>query len=128
MGAKKKRGKGKERQKGLVDTPLEQLGEKETLMHYNAVLMEDIKSKFDLMIEGAESMRVEFDQRLTAIKADFDSLRIYMDRRFSMLEKALHSLKEDLIELEHRMNSRIDGVSDRCSKFDGRLTHLESVH
>ena len=96
MSAKKRRGKKDERKHAKGHTPLDRLNEKETLMHYNAVLMEDIKSKFELIIEGMESMRVEFDRQLEAIRNEFDQkLQIFrtdMDRRFSMMEKALHAL------------------------------------
>lgn len=112
----KKKGRAKE---ARVNTPIGELDQKETLMHYNAVLSEEIRSKLDLVLESVEESRRETNGKI-------DSLREYVDRRFSTIELAFRGLKDDSIDMERRICSKLNRVIERTDNHEYRLTALEA--
>lgn len=87
-----------------MNTPIQNLEQKETMAHYNAVMLEDLHSKMDLLLEGFQAN----SERLTAV------------------ENGLRSLSEDMIDMERRICSKINRITERCERHDCRLDALEA--
>jgi hypothetical protein len=107
-----------------VDTPVGELGEKDTIMHYNAVMLEDLKSKMDFIIEYMETMRREFDLKI-------DALRDEMNQKFDALNYKIDKVEERLNrridDVEARLNRRIDDVEARLTlRIDKIAVHLDA--
>ncbi|MFA4973782.1 MAG: hypothetical protein WC683_14315 [bacterium] len=118
----KKKARAKE---ARVDTPVEELNQKETLMHYNAVLIEDQNSKFRLVLERMDVLTTEVRENSRDMKA----LRTSHDEsnmRLSNLELVFRGLKDDILDMERRICSKINRITERCEKHDCRLTALEA--
>ncbi|MFA4875256.1 MAG: hypothetical protein WC840_03450 [Candidatus Peribacteraceae bacterium] len=145
MKSKKSRTKVPEAIESRSDTPVGELGQKETLMHYNAVLIEDLTSKMQLVIESMQAMGSRIDtqfedmeSRINArfkdmesriniqfrdIEARFGDLRKYMDNRFLTLEGALRGVKGDILILD----SKFDRLCPRIDNHDQRIAALEQA-
>ena len=134
-----------QRKKARVDTSVEKLNKKDTIEHYNAVMLEDIKSGIKLIQEGVDSSHVELKNelhefrdetrmRLTAVEfavmknsKDIKSL----DQRFDGLDKKVDSvrteLKEDMVKMEKRLSDKIDGIVTHVDDHENRITKLETT-
>ncbi len=122
-----------------MDTPVEQLGEKETLVHYNAVLLEDLKSTLQLVLEAVQANADRITSLEQAVRANTDritsleqAVRANTDR-ITTLENAVRGLKDDLLDMDRRMTdmerricSRIDLIAERCDGYDRRFATLEA--
>ena len=82
------------------DAPVGKLDKKESLMHYNAVLIEELDSRMRLVLECVKASAEEtarrftllekkLDQRTSTLELGFPSLKDEMDRRFAALEEKL---------------------------------------
>ncbi len=128
---KKKKDRAK---KAQVDTPLDKLDEKETIMHYNAVLIEALRSEMKLVLERVDALDTKFESKIDtfknelASKIDFvkDALECKFERHFSTLESAIRGLKGDMLDMEQRLSSKINRIIDRCENHECRLTTLEA--
>lgn len=74
--------KGPKRRKAKVDTPVEELDQKQTLEHYKAVQIEDFQSKIDLVVENMSSIEGSF-------RKEIDDIRSEMNQRLSVVEGAV---------------------------------------
>ena len=129
----KKKGRAKE---ARVNTPIEELDQKETLMHYNAVLMEEQKSMLKLVLERMDVLTDRFDGLTDRV----DGLTDRVDRgfketnerfervesRLSTVELAFRGLKDDMIDMERRICSKINRVAERGDNHECRLSALEA--
>ncbi len=70
MRQKKRADKNRENGKGRVDTPISELGEKDTIMHYNAVLIEELNSKMQLVIESMQATAKQLGDKMDAMRAE----------------------------------------------------------
>ncbi len=102
-----------------ADTPVDELGEKETLMHYNAVLLEDLKSKMELIIEWMQAIELRFNVTFEAIDKRFDAI----DARFLTLEAAVRGLKGDIMILD----AKFDRLVPRVDNHEHRISALEQA-
>jgi|GEM_PF-6718520 len=82
-----------------VDTRVEELKGEETLAHYNSVMLEDINSKMDLVLESV----ADFKRELSELNAKIDQVYDRLDRRFTTLELAFRALKEEMTGIERRL-------------------------
>lgn len=92
---KKRKGKAPKSKKKLeatIMTPVAELLRSETNVHYNAVLIEEIRSSQKFIIEyvdGALSaFRAEVNARFDALDKRLDSLLAYLSERQSDMHKA----------------------------------------
>src|SRR3989338_4710108 len=79
--------------KVTIKTPIEKLNKNETIEHYNAVLLEDIKSKMELVIEGMEITK-EF------IHKEVSEFRCETNQRFDMIEGIVREHSGQLQNIE----------------------------
>jgi hypothetical protein len=104
-----------------IDTPVGELGEKDTIMHYNAVMLEDLKSKMELVIEFMETVGSELKREIAQLDRKIEDLRAEMNLKFDAL-----NFKID--KVEERLTLRIDKVAARLDDHDTRLVAIESCH
>lgn len=93
-----------------------------------AVMIEELRSKFDILIEGQMSI----DQRLRIVEAKVDKLQETVDRHTEELEvikviitehnSEIKGIKTDIRSIE----VRLDTIGDRLDKMDNRLENLEN--
>ena len=143
----KKKGRDAE---AKVNTPVQDLDQKETLMHYNAVLMEEQKSMLKLVLERMDVLTDRFDgltdrvdgltDRVDGLTDRVDGLTDRVDRgfketnerfervesRLSTMELAFRGLKDDMIDMERRICSKINRVAERGDNHECRLSALEA--
>jgi peptidoglycan hydrolase CwlO-like protein len=110
-----------------VDTPVDKLGEKDTIMHYNAVMLEDLKHQMQLVIEFMQTIKVELEQKIDALQNEmnqkFDALNYKIDHKINDLEERLNRRIDDV---EARLTLRIDRIADRLDGHESRLVALEA--
>lgn len=92
-----------------------------------AVMIEELRSKFDILIEGQMSI----DQRLRIVEAKVDKLQETVDRHTEELEvikviitehsSEIKGIKTDIRSIEVRLGT----IGDRLDKMDNRLENLE---
>lgn len=116
----------------------------ETVEHYNAILLEDIKSKMEAVIEGMQSVE-------TRLTSKMDDMEAHLSSDITMLKTAVtahsgeikelktavtaHSgeirkLESNMQAMEQRLDTKIDQVetrlSDKIDKQDARWTNHEN--
>ena len=106
----------KKKSKAKVTTPVEQLTPDDTIQHYNAVMIEQLNSKIDIIIEGMESMRVSLENKI-------EGLRNEMNARFEVVEAAIKCNAEGIRELRAMMHQ----VIARFDDHEMRITNLETA-
>lgn len=99
--------KGRQKRPGRarITTPLEALDEKDTIMHYNAVLIEDLRSGLKQVIEAVESLRVEF-------RTEMNDFRREVNERFSTLELAVRRNSQEIAELRQEVAKLWQAVAE----------------
>ncbi len=145
-----KKGRAKE---AKVNTPLEELSTKETLAHYNAVLMEEQNSKFALVLERLDVISGKFDAlaervddlthrvdvltervdaltyRVDVLTERVDVLTVRVDKiegRLSTLEFAFRGLKDDMVDMEQRLSSKLNRLIARSDNHECRISAIET--
>lgn len=83
MNRKTSKNKDANIQKAKVRTPVEKLRGKETIEHYNAVLLEDIRSKMEQVIEGMEATKDE-------LKKEARHLEQHLTQEIELLKSVVH--------------------------------------
>lgn len=132
--------KGKDWHRGLAGNGLEKVAKKSE-GHYNAILLEDISSKMDQVIEGMENTKHE-------LRAEIGEFREHVDHRFAILEAAVtaHSkilaergaqldshdtkldhLEKSLHQMEDRLSAKIDKIAVRVDDHEGRIVAVETA-
>ncbi len=94
----------------IVDTPVAELTTKQTLQHYNAIMIEEFNSKIDLVLEGMESLRHE-------LRVDMAAFRNEVNSRFDLVEAAIKCNSQGIREL----NAKMDRLSSRVDDHEERL-------
>lgn len=124
-----------------MKTPGEPVANNE-IAHYNAVLIEGLHSKMDLVVEGMLSTKKE-------LKRDISEFRCEVNQRFELVELAIkhHSseikelktdvkelktdvkeLKTDVKELKtsvKNLEAKVDKLDTKVDKIGGRLDKVE---
>ncbi len=78
------------------------------------ILLEDIRGKFELVLEGHDSLRGEIKQT-----------RVEMNERFEHTDFMLKAMNEKIDRVEARLDKKIDGVETRLgNKIDGVAADL----
>lgn len=79
--------------RATVRMPVNELNAQDTIEHYNAVLVEEIRSQVQLVMEIVTNFKSELENKI-------NDLRNEMARRFEIVEGAIMSLKSDIIRIE----------------------------
>ena len=80
------------------------------------ILLEDIRSKFDLVLEGHEVLRSEIQ-----------ALARRTDERFDLVDLKFEALTKRVDEVETRLDAKIDGVEKKLeAKIDAVERKLEA--
>lgn len=125
----KRKGRAKE---AKVDTPIQDLDQKETIMHYNAVLIEEQNSKFQLVLERLEAVIDKVDGLAVDVRKNGEDVRELKtshdvsNKRLSTLEHAFRCLKDDILDMERRICSKINHIAEHCERHECRLTAIEA--
>ena len=85
--------KSKRKSKATIMTPVAELSPNDTIEHYNAVMIEDIRSTVKLLSEGMTTLRSE-------LKGEISSLRTEMNGRFDVVEAAIRCNADPIRELQ----------------------------
>lgn len=119
-----------------VNTPIAQLDKKETLMHYHAVILEDVHSKMQLVLEGlkansdrlvhVESAIARLEEGYAKIPLILEAVKANSDRLLTV-ESAVRGLKEDMLDMEHRLSSKINRITERFDHHEAQHALLEAT-
>ena len=83
----------KKESKATVNTPIKDLKGKESIEHYNAVLLEGIDSKMKQVIEGMETTKESLTKKV-------DEFRDEVNQRFDMIENVVLTHSGQLQNIE----------------------------
>ena len=137
--------------KVTIKTPIEKLNKNEAIEHYNAVLLEDIKSKMELVIEGMEITK-------ESIHKEVSEFRCETNQRFDMIEGIVREHSGQLQNIEatladhgrqladhgrqltdhgrqltdhggrlDRIETKVDKIGERLDNHETRITTLETA-
>jgi len=95
----------KKTKKATIKTPVKELRKGETIEHYNAVLLEDIKSKMELVIEGMEGTRV-------SLKEDMSNLDRKLTGEIELLKGVAHRHSSGIDMLVVAQNSTSNNIKE----------------
>ena len=119
--------KRKRAKKAKVDTPVEELDEEESLVHYSSVLIEETNSRMKLVLEVMQVMSYRVDRLGQAVQANTERLD-RIESRVGTLESAFRGLKDDMLDMERRICSKLNRITERCESHDCRINALEAGH
>jgi hypothetical protein len=105
---KKKQGHGK---KARTDTPVEELSKKDTIEHYNAIMIEELNSKIDIVIDGLEATKRE-------LRGEISAFRTEVNNRFDMVEAAIKCNADGIRELKTILDRTIIRVDDHEERLE----------
>ena len=124
---------------GKIHTPVKELNEGDTIVHYNAVLIEDLNSKMQLVLECVQVMAERMDKlesRMEKLESRMEKLENRMEKlenrmdglegRVSTVEFAVRGLKDDTLDMERRICSKINRITERCQNHERRFDALEA--
>lgn len=102
--------------------------EKETVAHYNAVLIEGLKSDFRFVIEGLEGLRSELKQgmneKFAEVDENFHTIRLVLQSHSRQFEK----IDQRFEQIDHRfekVNQRFDQIDQRFDQIDQRFEKVD---
>lgn len=116
-----KNGKGSAAEGGeaTVTTPVSDLKGKEKLAHYNATLMEDIRSAMKQVIESVDSSNGQ-------VRKEMSEFRVEVNGRFEIVEKAIKSTNNKIDSANKSLTEKIDSVDKKLTeKIDSVRTELK---
>lgn len=115
------------------DTPIDELDQEGSLMHYNAVMLEEMNSRLKLVLEfvtalseQVQQLSERVEQLAEQMKAQFEQVNQRMDRleqRMDLLEIAQQGLRNDMLDMEQRICSKINRLAEGHER---RFAALES--
>ena len=76
------------------------------------ILLEDIRGKFDLVLEGHEVLRSEIRETRTELKKDIELSNFKID----ILNKKIDGVAADLNATDQRLSGKIDAVEKNLSQ------------
>ena len=83
----------KKEPKAMIRTPVKDLKKSDSIEHYNAVLLEDIKSKMEQVIEVTETTK-------ESIHKEMNEFREEVNQRFDMVESVVRAHSGQLQNIE----------------------------
>lgn len=139
------------KKKATVTTPVNELTREETIEHYNAVMIEEIRStirtelegihsrmdSFERKMDSLEKRMDSFENRMDSLENRMDSFRIEVNNRFDMLEAAIKcnadGIRELRVDVNHLKNETtgikdlLIHVIDRVDDHEVRLGRVEQT-
>lgn len=113
----------KKQSKAQVSTPVEQLTPEDSIAHYNAVMIEEIRSTVRTELEGLHTKVDSLENKMGAFRCEVNA-------RFDTVEAAIKVNAQGIRELQTRMNHvehKIDRIIDRVDDHEERITSLETA-
>lgn len=121
-----------------------ELSEEARIAHYSAVLVEDLKSQFKLVIEHVEGIREALGQKIDILEQKVDKLEQRVDKGFAENERRWQENErrwqenKQLWQENKRLWQENDGwqheaiktlgrIESKLDNHEERITHLESV-
>lgn len=89
--------------------------------HYNAIMIEDLHSKIDLVVEGLEGLRSEMKSEFKTVRSEIAALRNDMNSKFSLAYAATRCNADDI-----RANA--NGIQGNATNIQELRTKLEAMH
>ncbi len=96
--------------KATTRTPVKNLKPDETIEHYNAVLLEDIRSKMQQVIEGMDSTKTE-------IKRELGEFRAEANEHFEMLDTVVREHSGQLQNIERQLADQSKQLADQSKQL-----------
>lgn len=116
-------------------TPVAELSKDDTIAHYNAVLIEHLDSKFDLLIEGFQAFKAEVRSEISAFRnevyARFDIVEAAIKcnaQAIRELQTDMREVKADIKDLQSDMKEvkiGLRGINNRLDDHEDRITCLD---
>ncbi len=103
--------------------PVKDLNEEESIAHYNAIMIEDLRSTIRTELEGLHSKMDSFERRMGSFETRMDSLDAKMDKQCGLLHTAIRCNADGIRELSAKMDRIIDRVNDH----EERISQIEKV-
>lgn len=114
--------------KATIRTPVKNLKGKETIEHYNAVLLEDIRSKVEQVAEGVDTTRNELRCEIREFKEDVNDRLTLVDaaiRKHSDAinenTKRIEAMEEQVGQMEIRL---INAISTRLDEHESKPVNI----
>jgi uncharacterized protein YdcH (DUF465 family) len=85
------------------------------------VILEDMNSKFDLVLEGHESLRSEIRELSRKTDARFDLVDFKIDTLNQKIDGVEEKLTKKIDGVEQKLTNKIDGVAADLKATDERL-------
>jgi len=76
------------------------------------ILLEDISSKFDLVLEGHEVLRHEIRETRTELKKDIDLCNFKIDTLNQKIDAVDEKLSKKIDAVDEKLSKKIDAVAD----------------
>ena len=102
---------------------MEQLTPDDTIQHYNAVMIEDIRSIVDTAVEGLSSRMDSLEGKISSLDTKFDSFRKDVEIQFEILGAEVRRNSQGIKELRAIMHRIIDNVDSQ----EERIANLETA-
>lgn len=124
----------KTQSKTTVKTPVKDLKKGESIEHYNAVLLEEIKSDMKQVIEGMESTKSSIHKEMQEFRGEVNEHFRMTDfaiakhsEQLQNIEKDVSTLKSDVSTLKSDVKEIKTTVKRMEEKFDSHETRLTTV-
>jgi chaperonin cofactor prefoldin len=84
------------------------------------ILLEDIRGKFELVLEGHESLSRKMDERFDELNEKIEHHSFLLGTLNKKIDGVDNRLNTKIDGVENRLNTKIDGVENRLgTKIDG---------
>lgn len=110
-----------------------ELSEEGRIAHYSAVLVEDLKSQFKLVIEHVEGVRETLGQKIDTLEHKvgtleqrFDKLEYKVDKGFAEVAKKFAEneiWQQEAIRVLGRIDLTLDNHEERITHLEGAVAH-----
>ncbi len=117
-----------------IARPLDKLDKEERVEHYNAILIEGLRSDMKQVIESVDARMGGFERTLMEFrketKEEFDGVKVILRQHsteINELRTEMQAMGTEMHAMEGRLSAKIDGHTTRLDDHEGRITSLESA-
>ena len=86
------------------------------------IILEDMNSKFDLLIEGHQGLQREMREMRTDLKGDIELCNFKIDTLNTKIDGVEEKLTKKIDGVEEKLTKKIDGVAADLKATDERLS------
>ncbi|MBI4212144.1 MAG: hypothetical protein HY540_05845 [Deltaproteobacteria bacterium] len=90
--------------------------------HYNAILIEDLKSEFRAVAEGLVGLQQKMETEHSAIRKDIKGLHGELTDHIGFTHNAFKSVREDIKELKTEINRVETTLTGEINRVEASLT------